>query len=350
MFKKPYIIWLIVIVAIVVSVLANLRLITQVYELTQSIKLLPAKNEELQFILKIGVKNVVVELVMLLLIISFNFFGRDSFIYRQFKKRKSIFFMITGNLLLLFLLIYIDINVEIYLSEKAGISNYYIRNYLTNRLPVLSIAFIFPYVLLQMKKAERTEQNLVRLKEEKTQAEIAALKEQISPHFFFNTLSSLSTIVRNESKETGLEFIQDMSDIYRYTLTSAQENLVTLSEELDFIQAYVSLLQKRFGKKLQFSMNIPTALHTTQLPPMSLQLLIENAIQHNIITQAKPLTIRVYIEDDQICVQNNLQEKNLSDSFGIGLNNLSNRYKLLTNQEIVIEYSRSEFMVKIPLL
>ena len=113
--------------------------------------------------------------------------------------------------------------------------------------------------------------------------------------------------------------------------------MVTLKEELDFIRSYKDLLQKRFGEKLKIHLNIPEETYGTDIPPMSIQLLIENALQHNIITSEIPLKIAVYTEGDYICIQNSLHEKKEVESFGIGLMNLSNRYKLIANKEIYIE-------------
>nr|WP_246616000.1 histidine kinase [Aquimarina litoralis] len=192
--------------------------------------------------------------------------------------------------------------------------------------------------------------NLVKIKEEKSIAELSALKEQISPHFFFNTLSTLSSIIRKDSKEASLEFINDMSNTYRYSLSSTNSNLVIVKEELEFIKSYTDLLQKRFGSKLSIRLNIDSGVYHNRIPPMSIQLLIENAIQHNIISTESPLVIQVYSKDDYIHVENNLNEKEKVQSFGIGLMNLNNRYKLIANKEIYIEKKHDIFLVKLPLL
>jgi sensor histidine kinase YesM len=201
-----------------------------------------------------------------------------------------------------------------------------------------------------MKKMRIAEQENLRLVEEKSKAELSALKEQLSPHFFFNTLSTLSAIVRNEKKEVGLEFIGEISKTYQYTLATKQD-LVTLKEEMSFLESYLFLLKKRYGEKLSFSQDLPEDILSSEIPPMSLQLLVENAIQHNVITREKPLHIRIFTEKGMICVENNLQEKESGlDSFGIGLQNLSNRYRLLSQKDIIITKDKQKFGVKLPLL
>lgn len=175
------------------------------------------------------------------------------------------------------------------------------------------------------------------------------MKEQISPHFFFNTLSSLSSIVRKKEKEETLDYIGKISNIYRYTL-SIKENLVTVQEEMDFLNSYLYLLQERFGTKLRVANEIDEKVNELKIPSMSLQLLVENAIQHNIITESSPLTIRLYLEEDMICVENNLQEKESTESFGLGLKNLSDRYRLLLQKDIVILKEHGMFVVKLPLM
>ena len=226
----------------------------------------------------------------------------------------------------------------------------YLKDYLINHSLVLTIAIVAPYMLLRMEKAREMEMNLIQLKEEKSIAELTALKAQISPHFFFNTLSTLSSIVRSDSKKSSLEFIDDISSTYRYSLSSTKTDLVTLEEELNFIKSYSDLLQKRFGNKLKVDLNVAEEAYNKKIPPMAIQLLIENAIQHNVITSENPLHIKVYSEDANIYIENNLNEKENVESFGSGLMNLNNRYNLIANREIYIEKNQDTFTVKLPIL
>lgn len=345
-------IWLILISAIVVTVLANIGMFNHFYKLHYTDELNAISREQYLFSIRIGSVGVLTELVMLVVFTFFNYSWKNYLILNN-----KIVLIIISNILLLILFMCIDIYISKHITETHPnriFSFNYLKDYFINHSLVLTIAIVAPYVLLRIEKAQVIEANLTKLKEEQSKAELAALREQISPHFFFNTLSTLSTIVRNDDKEAGLEFIQDMSNTYRYTLTAVKEDLVLLKEEIDFINSYVYLLQKRFGEKLQFKINIPDSYTTTKIPPMSLQLLVENAIQHNIITQVTPLKISIFVKENKIYVSNNLQEKERVESFGIGLNNLKNRYLLLTKHEIEIEIeierNALKFTVKLPII
>ncbi len=219
-----------------------------------------------------------------------------------------------------------------------------------SNIPVAIIAVAVAYFIILSKKVKVAEIEKAQLQEEKSNAQLAALKEQLSPHFLFNTLSSLSTIVRNEKKEVGLEFIQELSKTFRYSLASKRQELVELKEELGFVNSYIFILYKRFGNKLICEINVPDTYTKKQVPPMSLQLLIENATKHNIITKAAPLLIKVYTENDMLCVENNLQPKEASEGLGLGLQNLTNRYQLIAERDITILKDVASFKVKIPLL
>ena len=213
---------------------------------------------------------------------------------------------------------------------------------------VVSISVAYLALLFQELRQQEAEK--IQLLEEKAQAELSALKDQISPHFLFNTFSSLNTLVRNENKEVVLEFIQELSNTYRYTLASNQQDLVPLEEELAFVRSYLFLLKKRFGEKLQIQIDIPEELLQRQIPPISLQLLVENAVKHNIMTREQPLEIRFFIADRHLVVQNNRQEQEQSSGLGLGLENLSNRFELLTQQKIIIEKKADTFSVKLPIV
>lgn len=219
-----------------------------------------------------------------------------------------------------------------------------------SNLPIVLLAISLSYVLHLIHTKRQTELESSKLREEIVSAELAVLRKHVSPHFFFNTLSSLSSTVRNESREISLEYIQQLSNTYRYTLSSSKLDLVTLKEELDFVNSYIYVLNKRFGDKLLFNIDIPNTFFEFQLPPVSIQLLIENAVQHNIISKSAPLIITILIEEKRVWVMNNIQERKDHSGLGTGLKNLSNRYKLLLNQDIGIIKTEHMFKVSLPLL
>jgi two-component system LytT family sensor kinase len=299
--------------------------------------------------MQVGSFNLVTEFIVFLIVTFFNYSWHERFTKSLQTLKWKIVYLIAGNLLLLFgfLLLEKFLHELLFDFEKWSFPETF---YLILNLSVFILAITLANFLILYRKNKNSEIENIRLKEEKTRAELTALKEQISPHFFFNTLSTLSSIIRNEPKEEGLAFIQDMSGTYRYAIASGRKDLVQLREELDFIESYITLIKKRFGEKLGIEIDINEDYLSRELPPMSLQLLVENAIQHNVITQAKPLNIAIFVVEDHVVVQNNLQEKEKMESFGLGLKNLSNRFNLLAGKDIVIEKKAESFIVKLPLL
>lgn len=185
-----------------------------------------------------------------------------------------------------------------------------------------------------------------RLKNETLKSQYESLKNQVNPHFLFNSLNVLSGLVY-EDQNKAVEFIRKMSDVYRYVLEKKDQELVTLDEELSFLKSYVYLQQIRFGEKLKISIREEGEGY---VPPMALQLLIENAIKHNVVSEIRPLSVRVEIRPDRIVIENNIQEKRTKDSTGIGLSNLKARYGYLTARPVEVGNDQKTFKVVLPLL
>lgn len=197
---------------------------------------------------------------------------------------------------------------------------------------------------------EKKKSELFELQKENLCSQLEALKNQIDPHFLFNNFSTLALIIE-ENPETAVSFVQELSSVYRYVLQMKADTPVALKEELDFIQSYRFLMAKRFGENLILSIQIPETFYPYLVMPLSLQLLVENAIKHNIISMKKPLTIEVCIKEGRLAVINNLQKKSLPErTTHIGLENIKNRYRLVSEQQVVITQTESKFMVQIPLL
>lgn len=189
-----------------------------------------------------------------------------------------------------------------------------------------------------------------KLKQESLLAQITALKNQVDPHFLFNNLNTLSAIVRDDPAQAEI-FIQQLSKLYRYILEMPESALVDLREELDLLAAYTFLLKTRFGDNFHININIPPHYLEKKIIPFALQLLIENAIKHNVASTAKPLTINISVQDDKIIVSNNLQKKHTHiPSTKMGLRNISIRSKLLQNQDIQYITTTDEFIVTVPLI
>lgn len=189
-----------------------------------------------------------------------------------------------------------------------------------------------------------------QLQAENIRNQYEMLKNQLNPHMLFNSLNTLRSLVR-ENQEKAQDYIQELSRVLRYTLQSNEFQSVSLREEMEFASAYIFLLKMRFENNLQFDIRIDRSLEEYRLPPMAVQVLIENAVKHNEISNRKPLTI--HIETDvqgSLCVSNNIQPKwTATPGTGIGLVNLAKRYRLLFKQDIQITEDK-EFSVCIPLI
>lgn len=184
----------------------------------------------------------------------------------------------------------------------------------------------------------------------KTQYE--SLKNQINPHFLFNSLNVLTALVHKDA-DLSERFIRQLSNVYRYVLEVSEQELVSMTKELEALEAYVFLMKIRFGENLQVKIELPQAQAKDQLiPPLSLQMLVENAVKHNIIAKEQPLKIHIYQKGDaNIVVENNLQQKNQDqNNLGIGLENIKKRYEKYISESLQIINGPSVFQVVLPVL
>ena len=181
-------------------------------------------------------------------------------------------------------------------------------------------------------------------------ARFDALKNQLDPHFLFNSLNVLTSLI-DEDAHQAQKFTTSLSKVYRYVLEQKNKDLVTVNEELQFARTYVRLLKMRFEDSIVFEIPEESSNPEAKIVPLSLQLLLENAVKHNVVTGAKPLYIKVYEKDGYLVISNNLQEKSVvKKSSGVGLQNIQQRYQILTDRQVVIDKSRDTFEVSIPML
>jgi hypothetical protein len=189
-----------------------------------------------------------------------------------------------------------------------------------------------------------------RLEREKSQVQFDNLKNQLNPHFLFNALTSLNSLIF-ENQSLASEFLQQLSKVYRYVLQNKDKNFVLLSTEMEFIDHYVKLLETRFSGALKINFDIKEDTREKAIVPVTLQILIENSIKHNVVDKDKPLTIDIVTVGDYLVVSNNLQlKKKVETSNKLGLENLRSLYKFLTNKPVVVEPTADRFYVKIPLI
>jgi two-component system, LytTR family, sensor kinase len=200
-----------------------------------------------------------------------------------------------------------------------------------------------------LRHARSKEMENAQLRNAHLKAELGLLKGQLQPHFFFNALSSLSGVVREDPTQAQY-YINQLSKVYRYSLQKNDNNLVSLQEELNAVKSYVALLKMRHEKGFLLYVEVADEALHHMLPHMSLQPLIENASKHNIVSASRPLKISIWMDDGWLVVANNIQPVSFPEaSTGIGLSNLNERYKILMQQEISIVKQDGTFIVKLPL-
>ncbi|GAB2535560.1 sensor histidine kinase [Spirosoma aerophilum] len=204
------------------------------------------------------------------------------------------------------------------------------------------------YILRQWKR-ETIETNT--LEKVSLQSQLASLQHQVNPHFLFNSLNSLSSLIAENAGQADT-FLDELTSVFRYLLQASERQLVTLSEEVNFIRSYFHLLETRYRTGLVLELAIDPAHMALCLPPLTLQVLVENAVRYNVILPDKPLHIRIYTTSDQrLHVANTLQPKIIRvDTMGSGLDNLATRYQLLSQGEMEIEDQSGWFTVGLPLI
>ncbi|PPZ92217.1 histidine kinase [Cloacibacterium normanense] len=196
-------------------------------------------------------------------------------------------------------------------------------------------------------KKEVVEQKLIA---KSANAQFESLKNQLDPHFLFNSLNVLDSLIE-ENPVQAQRFTNSMSKIYRYVLEQKDKELVSVEEEIDFAKTYCELLKTRFEDAVTFEFNISEEDKKGFVVPLSLQLLLENSIKHNFATSSKPLNIKIFTEKGNLIIENNLQTRELPNkSTGVGLANIVSRYNLLTERNVFVEKSETFFRVKLPIL
>ncbi len=206
-------------------------------------------------------------------------------------------------------------------------------------------------VIIMLNKWRFSLAELERFKKENAEFRFESLRTQLNPHFLFNSFNTLSSLVYEDQDKAGV-FIRELSDVYRYILDNRDKDLIKLSEELSFARSYIQLVQLRFDKNLNIEIisenQDDNKLH---IAPLTLQLLLENVIKHNIISKKHPLFVKIIIENQTIEVRNNLQLKETREySSEVGLKNISSRYNFLTERKVEIVETEDEFIVRIPLI
>lgn len=248
-------------------------------------------------------------------------------------------------------IIVITILVTSYFSHQKITSNFFFDQ----ASFMAKVAFLFVFVgsllsntVLFFKNWKEAAVQQEKLKREQLALQYETLKSQVNPHFLFNNLNSLTSLI-SSNPEKAIDFVKKLSEVYRYVLDQKNHELVALKTELKFVESYIYLHQIRFGTNLNIQIDVDPK--NFKVIPLSVQLLVENAIKHNEISDKKPLYIRLYTNDDQyLIVENVLQKKSGSEGSGMGIQNISDRYDFFTDKKVLITFNSERFKVSIPLL
>ncbi|RYZ52210.1 MAG: hypothetical protein EOP49_10005 [Sphingobacteriales bacterium] len=216
-------------------------------------------------------------------------------------------------------------------------------------LLVISVLFATGYLVIRIR--ERGLRKLARLQKERMNFEYEHLKSQVNPHFLFNSLNTLVNLIESDS-EAAVNYTVNLSDLYRNMLSYKDQDLILLAEEYRIIQNYTFIQLSRFGDALQLEVTIaPELLHSKRIVPLALQLLVENAIKHNVVSVSRPLTIYIDATEDEITVRNHIQPKvSKEKESGLGLVNIRKRYSLLTSRQTSMGARGDFYIVTLPLL
>lgn len=233
--------------------------------------------------------------------------------------------------------------------ERVSMSAFSIRKILPVYFACFFMVAVYEAIYFYTKLKESIEAREAA-KQAQIRSELEGLRSQVNPHFLFNSMNTLMNIVV-EDQNLAVNFLRKLSKVYRYVLENREEQIIPLQKELKFIEAYVFLQKERFRGSLEVDINIPEVFLNRQIIPLSLQILFENAIKHNAVSQKKPLQIEVFVEADNLVVRNNLQRKEqVMDSTKFGLQNIETRYRFFTQRSISIKETNTHFSVTIPLL
>ena len=281
------------------------------------------------------------------LIWQFNFFVDD---YQQqlphsprrlFLFRAALVFTVGTAIVLI-----VESIVHHFFRENDNVWFYFLRGMFHNAL-----ILVIYYALQQQRRHRDVALENAQLREENTNAQLDLLRQQVNPHFLFNALNTLKSMVKSGDSK-AVEFVVKLSETYRYLLQNNPLQQVTVREEMNLLRSYSFLMEQRFGEGFQLDADLPDEILDTSLPPLTFQLLVENAVKHNVISTAKPLYIRIACDNGKhIAVSNPLQPKlSTEEGAGIGLKNIKRRYQLLTGQSVRVEQEDGQFTVYLPII
>lgn len=210
---------------------------------------------------------------------------------------------------------------------------------------------VVKFIIDNNKEKQRIKLENEVLKTEQIKATHETFKQQVDPHFLFNSLNTLQSLVKQQEIDNSLQFIRELSQVYRYMLIRRDRDYVSIGEEVDFLKSYLYLLKIRFGNAFNTIIQIDDKHIGTKMPVHTLQLLAENAVKHNMVTKRDPLLLEIVSEGNELVVKNNLLPKQqTAESAGIGLQNINKRYKMLFGKDICVTSAHGYFKVLLPII
>lgn len=327
-------------IALLISVLVNLPRVLQLYEIVENLA---------ESFAQVTLADVIIRIVFLFvfswIVLQLNSNWKLKYMHLHIVTKSAITIVLNTVLFFatVFVLIFVHEKVigEVMNSPDRGLL-YFV--YFMVLLIAIFIARILRFQIIH--QADIAEKEL--LKQQNLQNELSALKNQINPHFLFNSLNSLNSLIRGNKEATT--FVNKLSFMYRYILQSGQQDFVTLKEELKFLESYVHLIRVRYRDRFDINIAIPETLLNEKIPVLTLQLLVENAVKHNEISENSPLLVKLYSNDNYLVVENAIKPRTtFVDSTGQGLANINKRYLLLKQKHISISDTNAIFKVKLPL-
>jgi len=276
-----------------------------------------------------------------------RFFEED-----RFAPKRIVIGFVTSFFVSLFVIGILRIFTQVVIQKQSMISflaNEKAGNYVESAVITFIVLLVFHslhfYKIYQENKV--TQQKIIA---GTANAKFESLKNQIDPHFLFNSLNVLSSLIE-ENPDNAQRFTTSLSKIYRYVLEQKDKELVSVEDELSFAKTYMNLLKMRFENSLFYEIPKENINPDAKVVPLSLQLLLENTVKHNVVSEQKPLHIRIFIDKDYLAIQNDLQKKEvLQDRQGVGLQNIVNRYGIITDRKVKVQQDEKNFTVKIPIL
>ena len=281
-----------------------------------------------------------------------NFRLDQYFIKDKFSKARIVSNIFLSFIVTIFIIFLLRVFEEVVVKNRS-FTDYISKEKPANFVVAIIITFIIILSIYLFHFYKAFQEN--KVKEQKiiagtANAKFESLKNQIDPHFLFNSLNVLSSLIE-ENPENAQRFTTSLSKIYRYVLEQKDKELVTVSEELAFAKTYMNLLKMRFENSITFELPENFDNPDAKVVPLSLQLLLENTIKHNVVSENKPLHIKIYIQDNFLVVENNLQKKEvLQDRKGVGLQNIVSRYAILSERKVLIDENTATFAVYLPIL